>query len=140
MVLGILCLAPPVFPLGRRDKPGPDNRKALETGPAPPSPAVPGISGPGGAFIRDGDQVELEGRVRLVGSEPFPELVLTGADGVDWYLEGPARQALQPYEQRIVRVRGRAELREMILANGRSLGFRPYLLEAEPAEKQGSPD
>jgi hypothetical protein len=84
--------------------------------------------------------VELEGRIRLLGSEPFPNLVLTGEDGQDWYLEGPARRALQPYEQRTIRVRGRVELREMVLANGRSLGIRRFLWEAERAEKQNPPD
>jgi hypothetical protein len=75
--------------------------------------------------------VELSGRVRLVGSEPFPDLVLTGGDGKDWYLEGPDRRALQGYEQRTVKVRGRAELRELVLANGRSLGFRCFLRDVE---------
>jgi hypothetical protein len=75
--------------------------------------------------------VELTGRVRLVGSEPFPDLVLTGPDDQDWYLEGASRQLLRPYEQQTVSVRGKVELREMILANGRSLGFRRILLEVE---------
>jgi hypothetical protein len=78
--------------------------------------------------------VELRGRVRLVGSDPFPDLVLTGGDGEDWYLEGPDRRALQPYEQRTLKVRGRVELRELILANGRSLGFRRFLRDVEILE------
>jgi hypothetical protein len=78
--------------------------------------------------------VELIGRVRLLGSEPFPDLVITGEDGVDWYLEGPSRRTLQPREQRTVRIRGRLELREMVLANGRSLGFRRFLQDVEILE------
>jgi hypothetical protein len=69
-----------------------------------------------------------------VGGEPFTELVLTGADGQDWYLEGPARRTLRPYEQQSVRVRGRVELREMVLANGRSLGVRRGLSDLELLE------
>jgi hypothetical protein len=78
--------------------------------------------------------VELSGRVRLVGSEPFPDLVLTGEDKEDWYLEGPDRRTLQAYEQRTLKVRGRAELRELSLANGRSLGFRRFLRDVEILE------
>lgn len=107
-----LGLVLPVFALGRGDKEA-----------SSPSVPVPG------APVSGGDWVELEGRLRLVGSEPFTELVLTGADGQDWYLEGPARRALQVYEQRSVRVRGKVELREMLLANGRSLGLRRVLSE-----------
>jgi hypothetical protein len=93
-------------------------------------PEVPVVNGPRGP-VRGGDLVELEGRVRLLGSDPFPDLVLTSGDDEDWYLEGPSRRALQSYEQRIVRVRGRVELREMVLANGRSLGFRRFLADVE---------
>jgi hypothetical protein len=78
--------------------------------------------------------VEISGRVRLVGSEPFPDLVITGEDGQDWYPEGPSRQALRSFEQRIIRVRGRVELRELVLANGHSLGFRRFLLDVEIPE------
>jgi hypothetical protein len=75
--------------------------------------------------------VEISGRVRLVGSEPFPDLVITGGDDQDWYLEGPDRQAVRSFEQRGIRVRGRVELREQVLANGRSLGVRRFLQDVE---------
>jgi hypothetical protein len=78
--------------------------------------------------------VELEGRIRLLGNEPFPDLVLTGPDGQDWYLEDSRRGLFRSYEQRTVRVRGRVELTELTLANGRSLGFRRRLLDAELLE------
>ena len=130
LLLGLCVLfpAPPVFSLGRRDKPSPGPPQAGASLPSPPS-----VSGPEG-LIYDGDQVELAGRVRLVGSEPFPDLVLTGEDGKDWYLEGPDRQALRSREQQIIRLRGRVELREMVLANGRSLGFRRFLRDVEILE------
>jgi hypothetical protein len=75
--------------------------------------------------------VELEGSLRLVGSEPFPNLVLTGPDGQDWYLDDSQRGLFRSYERQTVKVRGRVELREMTLANGRSLGLRRALLDAE---------
>jgi hypothetical protein len=55
-------------------------------------------------------------------------------DGVDWYLEGSDRRALQAHEQRTLKVRGRAELRELVLANGRSLGFRRFLRDVKILE------
>ena len=126
LALCLLFPAPPVFSLGRRDKPSPDPPQAG-------LPFPPSVSGPEG-LVYDGDRVELTGRVRLVGSEPFPDLVLTGEDGGDWYLEGSDRQALRSREQQSVRVRGRVELREMVLANGRSLGFRRFLRDVEILE------
>ncbi|MDR3147939.1 MAG: hypothetical protein LBU00_06150 [Treponema sp.] len=136
----LLGLALPVFSLGRGDTvdSGPPSGAvpvrpsgSADVPPVPPESALPALSvpGPGGAPLREGDWVELEGRVRLLGAEPFPDLVLTDGTGQDWYLEGPARRALQAYEQRTVRVRGRVELREMVLANGRSLGIRRGLSE-----------
>ncbi|MDR1970974.1 MAG: hypothetical protein LBQ46_03540 [Treponema sp.] len=123
-----ILLCPAAFSLGRRDTSGPSGPADPVALPANPGRAVPG---PGGTLLHDGDRVELTGRVRLVGSEPFPDLVLTGPDDQDWYLEGASRQLLRPYEQQTVSVRGKVELREMILANGRSLGFRRILLEVE---------
>jgi hypothetical protein len=135
LTLACFTAAVPAFSLGRRDKTASPPAGGLSAEP----PEVPVVNGPGGP-VRGGDLVELEGRVRLLGSEPFPDLVLTSGDDEDWYLEGPSRRALQPYEQRIVRVRGRVELREMVLANGRSLGFRRFLADAELAETGDSPD
>ncbi|MDR2375081.1 MAG: hypothetical protein LBD96_01430 [Treponema sp.] len=130
-----LSFALPVFALGRGEKADSGPLPGAIPGPAdtPSGASVPALSvpGPSGAPLYGGDWVELEGRVRLVGSEPFTDLVLTGTDGQDWYLEGPARRALHAYEQRNVRVRGRVELREMVLANGRSLGLRRSLSDVK---------
>jgi hypothetical protein len=115
----------PVFPLGRGDNAGSAPPPGVPSGPpaGAPGPAL-SVPGPSGAPVREGDWLELEGLVRLIGGEPFTDLVLTGADGQDWYLEGPARRLLRACERQNVRVRGRVELREMVLANGRSLGLR----------------
>jgi hypothetical protein len=71
--------------------------------------------------------VELSGRVRLVGNEPFPELVLTGEDGRSWFIAPEDRAVLSAYEQRTVTIRARVKLREMILANGQRLETRRIL-------------
>jgi hypothetical protein len=74
-----------------------------------------------------GQLLELTGRLSLRGSEPFPEPVLTDGEGHDWYITREDRRILSGYEQRIVTVRGRLELREMILANGENQGIRRIL-------------
>ncbi|MDR2069330.1 MAG: hypothetical protein LBP71_05620 [Spirochaetaceae bacterium] len=76
-----------------------------------------------------GQLLELTGRLSLRGSEPFPEPVLTDAEGYEWYIAREDRGILSGYEQRIVTVRGRLELREMILANGQNQGTRRILSE-----------
>jgi hypothetical protein len=132
------CLALPVFALGRGDRAAPDPGAAPGSGGpgvgTDPNSSSLSVPGPAGAPVRGGDWVELEGRIRLVGSEPFPDLVLTDGTGQDWYLDGPARRTLGAWEQRNVRVRGRVELRELVLANGRSLGIRRGLQEVRVLE------
>jgi hypothetical protein len=86
--------------------------------------ASPGVPVPGeGSF----GELILDGRVRLVGTARFPALVLSDGEGRDWYLEGADRELLAPFEQRWVRVRGRGEYRELLLANGQRAGIRRFL-------------
>jgi hypothetical protein len=95
-----------------------------------PLPEEPVISG-AGLYDRalSGQVLELTGTLSLRGSEPFPEPVLTDDEGHEWYIARENRQLLSGYEQRIIRVRGRLELQEMILANGQNLGVRRILSE-----------
>jgi hypothetical protein len=76
-----------------------------------------------------GQLLELTGRLSLRGSEPFPEPVLTDGEGYEWYIAREDRKILAGYEGRMVTIRGRLELREMILANGQNLGTRRILSE-----------
>jgi hypothetical protein len=69
----------------------------------------------------------VRGRVRLVGNHPFTELLITGEDGIDWYVERGEGKFLEDYQQRIVTVRGKVRIQELILANGVSLGSRRVL-------------
>jgi hypothetical protein len=109
--LAALCFVPAaLFPFGRQE-------------------ALSGESGDLYETVRTGQTVELSGRIRLVGSEPFPELVLSDAGDHDWYIAGESRNLVSGYEQRTVTVRGKVELKEMVLANGRSLGYRRVLSE-----------
>jgi hypothetical protein len=76
-----------------------------------------------------GQLLEITGRLSLRGSEPFPDLVLTDDEGHEWYLLREDRRLISGYEGRLVTVRGRLELREMILVNGQNQGTRRVLSE-----------
>ncbi|GHU90897.1 hypothetical protein FACS189476_11330 [Spirochaetia bacterium] len=118
----ILALPVQGFSLGRRDAP-PDQRV-----PAFENPGDPPASGAAlYEFAVSGQTVEVSGRVRLVGSEPFPDLVLTGSEDHTWYIDPADRKTLSSYEQQTVTIRGTVELTEMILANGKNLGSRRTL-------------
>lgn len=78
-----------------------------------------------------GDEVFVEGRVRLVGSDPLGELVISDATGDVWYLDAQGQELLAAYEQKLVRVRGKVNRKEMTLANGRKLPDRVYLENVE---------
>jgi len=83
---------------------------------------------------RAGERVEITGRVRLVGSEPFPELVITDGEKRDWYITAKDRPALRMFEQQTVTVRGTLTREEMTLANGRRLDDRRVLSAVELVE------
>ena len=87
------------------------------------------VRGPATLEAETGDRVEIEGRVRRVGSDPFPSIVVTDEYGTDWYLSGDA-EIVAPYEQQIVKIEGTLELRALTLANGVSAGTRRELKEA----------
>jgi hypothetical protein len=67
------------------------------------------------------ETVRVTGRVRLVGSGVFTELVITGAAG-EWHTESQDRGKLINLQQRIVTVEGKLDSLDMTLPNGKSLG------------------
>lgn len=74
--------------------------------------------------VESGDKVTVTGRIRVVGNEPFTELVITDGEGRDWYVDEEERVALSGYEQKTIRVKGTVTRKEMILADGRKLEDR----------------
>ena len=70
--------------------------------------------------------VQVSGRVRLVGSDPFPELVVTGADR-EWYIDKDDEYKLKDLQQRTVTIEGTETVTELFFANGRSAGERRTL-------------
>jgi hypothetical protein len=115
----------PLHALGNSDQ----DRAAKESaGAGSAEPAVP-PSAPGTA-APETVPITIRGVIRLLGNEPFPELVLTDAEGNDWYLDGDAKKKARPYEHRELTLRGRPEYKEMTLVNGMSMGIRRLLRDA----------
>jgi hypothetical protein len=67
--------------------------------------------------------VQVTGRVRLVGNEPFTELVITGQDR-DWFIERSEVHKLRDLQQRIVTVEGIETVTSLQWASGLSAGNR----------------
>ena len=70
--------------------------------------------------------VQVSGRVRLVGSEPFPELVITGPER-EWYIDKDDEHKFKELQHRTVTVEGSETIIELIFANGRPAGERRTL-------------
>ena len=67
--------------------------------------------------------VQVTGRVRLVGNEPFPELVITGQNR-DWYIEKSEEIKLRDLQQRTVTVEGIETVTALFWASGLPAGYR----------------
>ncbi|GHV94328.1 hypothetical protein AGMMS50293_06480 [Spirochaetia bacterium] len=120
LLLGLLFLPALLFPLGGTEQDG-SSGKGTRSKP---------LRGTGlYAKALDGQYVELAGRIRLVGSAPFPELVLSDGENNDWYIEKASREIVSAYEQQTVTIRGKLTLQDMILANGTVLDKRRMLSE-----------
>ena len=70
--------------------------------------------------------VEVTGRVRLVGSAPLYELVITARD-MEWYVAKEDERKLFDYQQRIVTVEGTETVTTLTFANGFPAGERRTL-------------
>jgi len=70
--------------------------------------------------------VQVTGKVRLVGSGPMPELVITGPDK-EWYIDREEEHKLKDMQHRTVAVEGTETVIELKFANGMSAGERRTL-------------
>ena len=70
--------------------------------------------------------VQVTGKVRLVGSDSFSELVISSEDK-QWYIASDEIKKLKDLQQRIVTVEGEETIKEMKWASGGSAGTRIYL-------------
>jgi len=70
--------------------------------------------------------VQITGRVRLIGTGTFPELVIRVQDQ-EWYIDKDDREKLMDLQHRTVTVEGSESVRELKMANGMSAGERRTL-------------
>ena len=70
--------------------------------------------------------VQVTGKVRLVGSDPLPELVITGPEK-EWYVAKEEEHKLKEMQHRTVTVQGVETVTELKFANGMSAGQRRTL-------------
>jgi hypothetical protein len=115
LFLFFCCLPFPLFSGGKK---------------APPEPPV---LSDGSLYEQaaEGQILTVTGTVRLVGNEPFTELVVTDGAGNNWYVAEEGRSLLAPWQHRPVTVRGKVRMREMVLANGKALGTRRIIMAPE---------
>jgi hypothetical protein len=84
----------------------------------------------------DTQEVVVKGRVRLVGTDLFSNLVITDEKDRDWYIAEQDRSLLSGYQQRTVTVKGRPDYRDIVLADGKKAGVRSYLLDIDIVDNQ----
>jgi len=70
--------------------------------------------------------VQVTGRVRLVGSSPLSEVVITGQDR-EWYIANEEMNKLKDLQQRIVTVEGSETVQTLTFASGLPAGERRTL-------------
>jgi hypothetical protein len=78
--------------------------------------------------------VTVTGEVRIVGSEPHTEVVITDQEGIDWAIPSTSRPLLAPRQGQTLTVRGILAAQDLTLADGRVIGRRrelrdPVILE-----------
>ena len=78
------------------------------------------------AVMETGTAAEVTGIVRLIGSGPAPELVITGLNG-EWYIDREEEYKLKDLQQQTVTVIGEETIKALKFANGLSAGERRTL-------------
>ncbi|MDR2027966.1 MAG: hypothetical protein LBP93_00360, partial [Treponema sp.] len=121
---------------GQEPAPPPAGPLALEAAPAdPPDPGPPSAETPAADLpAPPGEILTIRGRLRLVGNEPFTELVLSDGEGNDWFIEGSVRDSLIHRQQEFLTLRGEAAYQDLLLASGRRMGVRKILRNVTVAE------
>jgi hypothetical protein len=72
------------------------------------------------------ETVRVSGVVRLVGSSPVAELLISN-ERQEWHIEGRDRDKLWKLQQQTVSVEGEERTEQLTFANGRPAGERRYL-------------
>ncbi|MDR2648882.1 MAG: hypothetical protein LBB94_04095 [Clostridiales bacterium] len=90
----------------------------------------------GGGAPPQNRHVRVSGRVRLVGSAIFPELVVTGKDR-EWHIGKEEQQLLINLQQQFVTVEGTESYVDMTFANGMPAGRRYTLKDIKLIDSGG---
>jgi hypothetical protein len=97
-------------------KDGPPESEAVKTG-------LTGKAGDGNEAAPQNRLVRVSGRVRLVGSAIFPELVISG-ENREWFIDRDEQPLLAEFQQRVVIVEGTESYVDLTFANGVPAGRR----------------
>ena len=79
-----------------------------------------------GVQDENGPVIRVSGSVRLVGNEPFTQLVISGQDQ-QWYIERDDEPKLKDLQHRTVTVEGIETVVSLTFANGHPAGERRTL-------------
>jgi hypothetical protein len=120
---------------GKEPSPEPLPAETFPGEPPPPAP-LPAETSFADPPVPPGEIFTLRGRIRLVGNEPFTELVLSDEEGNDWFIEDPARNSLVHRQHEVLTLRGEAAYRDLLLASGRRMGVRKILRNITVVEEQ----
>ena len=78
---------------------------------------------PAGGGKEKDTAVQITGKVRLVGSSPLTELVITGSEK-EWYVDKEEEHKLKDLQHKTVTVKGKETVKALKFANGMSAGER----------------
>ena len=81
----------------------------------------------GGQSVGEAMEVEVTGRVRLVGTSRFPLLVITSGER-DFFIDDDEHEKLMALQQQVVTVKAQKHTYEVFLANG-LFSRRHYVLK-----------
>jgi hypothetical protein len=118
LALLFVCFAARAFAMGGGEKSAPA-RQTPETGAE--NREVSGTDG--GEAPPQAQPVRVSGRVRIVGTGIFPELVITGDDR-EWHIGKDEQSILADFQQRVVTVEGIESYVDLTFANGLPAGRR----------------
>ncbi|MDR1256875.1 MAG: hypothetical protein LBJ86_03950 [Spirochaetaceae bacterium] len=117
LALLFFCFAARASAMGGGEKKAP-----VRQTPKSESQAIPG-GGSAGEAEPQNRLVRVSGRVRMVGTGIFPELVITGDDR-EWYIDKNEQTKLTDLQQRRVTVEGYESYSNLTFANGLPAGRR----------------
>jgi hypothetical protein len=79
----------------------------------------------------DGQSVEVFGKVRRVGNDPFSRLVITDSEDHDWDVDKEGQKTLSLRETQNVRVFAIVKVLPQLLANGKRLPDKKELTQVK---------